>query len=100
MVVNHDGMIYKCPAFIGCDGLEIGDLKTGVRDYSESYRMDIWKNDECLDCAYLPLCFGGCRFLKMMQSGAIDGVECRRDYLNASLESFLLQDLTYLNKAG
>jgi uncharacterized protein len=100
MVVNHDGTLYKCPAFIGCTGLDVGDLKTGLKDFRESHNLDVWKKDMCLDCAYLPLCFGGCRFLKLLQDGAMDDVECRKDFLDATLETFLLQDLKYAPKAG
>ena len=100
LVVNHDGTLYKCPAFIGYPDLEVGDLKTGLKDFSESHNLDVWKKDMCLDCAYLPLCFGGCRFLKLLQDGAMDDVECRKDFLDATLETFLLQDLKYAPKAG
>ena len=58
-VVNFDGTMYKCPAFIGHDEYVIGDLTTGVRDYRETHKLDIWKNEECVGCAYLPFCFGG-----------------------------------------
>jgi uncharacterized protein len=100
MVVNHDGTLYKCPAFIGCEGLDVGDLRTGIKDFHDSHNLDVWKKDECLDCAYLPLCFGGCRFLKLLRDGAIDDVECRGDFFDATLEIFLLQDLKYAGKTG
>lgn len=98
LVVHYDGTLYKCPAFIGQDNLAVGHLETGLRDYHESHNMDVWKTDECLDCAYLPLCFGGCRFLKLLRDGAIDGVECRRAYYDATLEDLILQDLRYSSK--
>jgi uncharacterized protein len=97
-IVNHDGNIYKCPAFIGRKDLEVGDLWNGVRDYRESHNLDVWKKDECIDCAYLPLCFGGCRFVRLLRDGAIDGVECRKAFHDATLETFLLQDLKYSRK--
>lgn len=94
-IVNHDGNIYKCPAFIGRKDLEVGDLWNGVRDYRESHNLDVWKNDECLDCAYLPLCFGGCRFVRLLRDGDMNSVECRKSFLDATLEAFLLQDIKY-----
>ena len=78
IVVNHDGAIFKCPAFLGRKGFEIGDLKSGIRDYRKSYHLDFWKKQECLDCEYLPLCFGGCRYMKLLQNGKIDGVDCSK----------------------
>lgn len=94
LVVGYDGALYKCPAFMGDEALRIGTLADGVRDYSQSHALDVWKCDECLDCPYLPLCFGGCRFLRRLRTGDMDGVDCRRVYLDAALEQILLQDLT------
>lgn len=95
LVAHYDGTLYKCPAFIGLEGLDVGHLESGIRDYRESHNMDVWKKDECLDCAYLPLCFGGCRFMTLLQKGAIEDVECRRAWFDAALEELVLQDLRY-----
>jgi uncharacterized protein len=93
MVVNYDGSLYKCPGFMGWPEFRVGTLVGGINDYSKSHNLDVWKNDECLDCAYLPLCFGGCRFMRKLRTGAIDGVDCRRDLLDVTLERIVLQDL-------
>ena len=93
LVVGYDGSLYKCPVFMGQEELRVGSLAEGVGDYSQSHNLDLWKNDECLDCAYLPLCFGGCRFFRKLQTGAMDGVDCRRAMLDASLETIVRQDL-------
>jgi uncharacterized protein len=92
-VVNYDGAIYKCPALIGRDDFAVGDLASGIGDYRESHNLDLWKNEECLDCAYLPICYGGCRFLKLLRDGRIDGVDCRKAYLDATLETYIRQEL-------
>jgi len=93
LVINWDGSLYKCPAFMGWDDLRIGTLVNGICSYDESHNMDVWKVDRCLDCSYLPLCFGGCRFLRRLRTGAIDGVDCRKEYLDAALEQIILQDI-------
>jgi len=95
IVVNYDGAIFKCPGFLGRKGFEIGDLKSGIRDYRKSYNLDSWKKEECLDCEYLPLCFGGCRYMRLVEKGKIDGVECRKPYLDATLEAFIRQEIRY-----
>ena len=92
-MIGYDGGIYKCPVLMGQDEFQVGTLADGVNDYTQSHNLNVWKNDECLDCAYLPLCFGGCRFLRKLQTGAIDGVNCRRDLLDATLEKIVRQDL-------
>jgi len=95
LVINYDGSIYKCPAFMSHDSLRIGTLKDGVGDYRASHNMDVWKKDECLDCAYLPICFGGCRQMTLLRTDAIEEVDCRKAFYDASLEPSLRQDLKY-----
>ena len=98
MVVNWDGALYKCPVFMGWPELSIGSLAEGVKDYSASHNLGLWNSDECLDCAYLPLCFGGCRFVSKLKNGAIDRVDCRRNVFDATLEEMVLQDMRSKNK--
>lgn len=93
VVVNYDGSLYKCPVFMGQEEMRVGTLAGGISDYRQSHNLDVWKNDECLECAYLPLCFGGCRFFNKLKTGSIDGVDCRRAMLDASLETIIRQDL-------
>ena len=95
ILVNYDGSIYKCPGLIGREAYKIGDIKTGVKDYLKSHNLDNWKNEECLDCAYLPLCFGGCRYMKLVRDGNMDGVDCRKPYFDACLETLVKQDIRY-----
>jgi len=94
--VNWDGGIYKCPAFAGRQGFQAGDLKSGVWNASDPYHVGLWgKNQACMDCAYLPMCFGGCRFLKFVRDGRIDEVDCKKPYLDAALEGLILQEVRY-----
>lgn len=101
IVINFEGTLYKCPALLGKKNFAVGNLKTEIRDYRKSYKLDFWKKQECLDCAYLPLCFGGCRYMKLLQKGKIDDVDCRKPYLDATLETFIKQEIKYgLKTAG
>ena len=93
LVVAWDGALYKCPAFMGWPDLKIGTLADGIVDYRQSHNLDVWKNEECLACPYLPLCFGGCRFLRRLRSGAIDGTDCRKEYLDTALERIIRQNI-------
>jgi uncharacterized protein len=90
--------LYKCPAFLGWDGYSVGSLAEGVSDYRESYRMDAWKRDECLECTYLPLCFGGCRYEALLRDPSADALNCRRELFDATLERLVRQDLRYIHK--
>ncbi len=91
-VVAWDGSLFKCPAFMGWEDLRVGSLSEGVGEYRTSHNLDVWKNPECLECGYLPLCFGGCRFLRRLQTGAIDGVDCRKEFFDHALERIIRQD--------
>ena len=94
-VVNYDGTLYKCPAFIGKKEFAVGSLETGVGDYAAAHKLGIYKNPECAACEYLPLCFGGCRYMAYVREGNLDKLDCKRAYLDASLERLIKQDIKY-----
>jgi uncharacterized protein len=71
-------------------------VKSGVIDNGSMYNLDNWKIEECLSCKYLPLCFGGCRYMKYVRDGNLSGVDCKRPYYEACLEALVKQDLRYL----
>lgn len=96
-VVNFDGKLYKCPAFAGYEKFAIGDVNGEPRNYDSIYRLGHWKNEECLDCVYLPLCFGGCRYISFLKEGAINTVDCRRPYFDAALETLVNQEIEFPN---
>ncbi|MDP3110950.1 MAG: geopeptide radical SAM maturase [Thermodesulfovibrionales bacterium] len=98
IIVNYDGAMYKCSGLIGRKEFCAGDLQSGIKDYRLSHKLDNWKNEECLDCAYLPLCFGGCKYMKLLRDGNMNGVDCKKPYLDATLEAAVRQDIRY--KAG
>ena len=83
LIVNYDGAICRCPGLIGREEFKSGDIFSGIKDLSPS--QSNWKNEECLDCAYLPLCFGGCRYMKFVRDGNMDGVDCKKPYYDACL---------------
>lgn len=94
LVVGFDGSLYKCPTFMGWSDMCVGSLLDGVQDYDVSHAVRLWQDQECLECAYLPLCFGGCRYLQRLKTGLVTEKECRRALLNRTLEEVLRQDLT------
>jgi uncharacterized protein len=91
--VHYNGDIYKCPNFLSNPQFIIGNLKDGIKDYSESHKLGIWKNERCFNCEYLPLCFGGCRFFSLIRDGHIDNIDCWKEYYDINLETLVKQDL-------
>lgn len=94
-VINYDGSIYKCPGLIGREEFKVGDVESGIKDFSKSHNVNLWKNETCLNCEYLPLCFGGCRYMKLLRDGNIEGVDCKKQYLDTTLETFIMQNIKY-----
>lgn len=94
-VVNYNGDIYKCPGFLGHEQFIVGNIRNEVNDYSDMYQLDNWKKDPCMGCAYLPMCFGGCRYATFLRNGRIDAIDCKKPYLDAQLETLVKQDIQY-----
>ncbi|MFA6500057.1 MAG: SPASM domain-containing protein, partial [Desulfurivibrionaceae bacterium] len=95
--VDHDGAIYKCVTLIGHPEFACGDIWHGMNQrWQEKYCVDHWQGEErCRECAYLPLCFGGCRAMAFQREGSMAGVDCQKKLLAATLTKMLLQDLKY-----
>jgi uncharacterized protein len=93
--VDHDGTIYKCVTLIGHRGLACGDIRHGMgEDWQQTWCLDHWKKEpQCSECAYLPLCFGGCRAMAFQRNGHMAQVDCQRSMFDAILEPMIQQDL-------
>jgi uncharacterized protein len=94
-VVNFDGAIYKCPGFVGKDGFAVGDIRNGFKKQISPYKPGMWKNEECITCVYLPLCFGGCRYLTFVRDGDVNALDCQKTFLDATLETMIMQEIKY-----
>ncbi|OGQ97672.1 MAG: putative geopeptide radical SAM maturase [Deltaproteobacteria bacterium RIFOXYD12_FULL_57_12] len=92
MTVDHDGQRYKCPSLIGHAGYAAGNISQGLSE-ANGCRPQHWRQEEkCRACAYLPLCFGGCRYLQLQRNGTMDGVDCQQPFLDRALETLVRQD--------
>ncbi len=95
-IVNYNGELYKCPGFVGKEGFSIGNVASGIRDYTDQYRVGFWKKDPaCEDCEYLPLCFGGCRYLSLVRDDTLGRPDCKKDFYDNCLEGLLKQEIEY-----
>jgi len=96
LTIHYDGTLFKCLSMIGHKEYACGDIWSGMKDYRQQYHLDHWqKEQKCRECVYLPLCFGGCRFMAFQRDGHMAGVDCRKAFLDATLQAMLLQDLRY-----
>ncbi len=95
--VNFDGSLYKCVTWIGHQQYKIGDLRQGVtEDYRHSHHLLHWQREpRCRQCPYLPLCFGGCRYMAFQRDGHMATVDCKKPFFDATLPEMLRQELRY-----
>ncbi|MBC8207549.1 MAG: geopeptide radical SAM maturase [Desulfobulbaceae bacterium] len=93
--VHFDGSLYKCVTWIGNEAYKIGDIWNGADDsYLHTHHVGHWKkNEECRACIYLPLCFGGCRFMAHQRNGHMAEVDCQKDFFASTLEHLIKQDI-------
>lgn len=83
------GYIYKCPAFVGTEGMSIGHVDNEQLNelYNKILNLKPW--EECLECEYLPLCTGGCRYRNFVDTKEFNNKRyCRKDYLSGTLEGY------------
>ncbi|MFA7346242.1 MAG: geopeptide radical SAM maturase [Desulfurivibrionaceae bacterium] len=95
--VNYDGTLYKCITWVGHEQFKIGDVWQGINErYRETHHLGHWQREEkCRECEYLPLCFGGCRYMAYQREGSMAQVDCRKPFFDAILKKMLMQDLKY-----
>jgi len=92
--VHYNGDLYKCVALIGHEQFRVGNITTGVAGELVAYHPCHWQKEEkCRLCVYLPLCFGGCRYMEYQRSGNMAKVDCMKEYYDRVLPVMLMQDV-------
>jgi uncharacterized protein len=89
VVIDPLGTIYTCPAFVGRDGFQAGDIYHS--ELSERHRelMNIEMPDECFKCAYMPVCSGGCKHVAYVRYGDMSKPICEKQYLEKAIAETL-----------
>ena len=81
VVIDPLGRIYTCPAFVGREGFQTGDIYHQQLFDRHREFMDIEIPDDCFRCAYMPLCSGGCKHMAYIKYGDLHRTVCGKDYL-------------------
>jgi uncharacterized protein len=79
--IGPDGSLYACPGFTGEKALSTGHISGHTDAWRESNKrkfdtLDPWK--ECGDCAFLPVCAGGCLTASYSQLGDVNTPTCHK----------------------
>ncbi|MCL7488306.1 MAG: geopeptide radical SAM maturase [Desulfobulbaceae bacterium] len=95
-VINHDGSLDKCVAMIGHGAYAAGNVWSGFTASNKVYHPGRWQErQECRECAYLPLCFGGCRHMDFQRTGTMNTINCMKTYFDRTLEETVRQDACF-----
>src|SRR5262245_20315187 len=88
--IGPDGSLYACPGFTGQLALSTGHIDDRHDSWRESAyerftRLSPWK--ECGDCAYIPVCAGGCVAASYSQLGDMNTPTCHKQSFDSALVS-------------
>jgi len=79
--IGPDGSLYACPGFTGDKTLSTGHIDDRREAWRESARarferLHPW--DECGDCAFIPVCAGGCLVASHNELGDMNLPTCHK----------------------
>jgi uncharacterized protein len=92
-LLEPDGSLRSCISAFGMDSFSTGHVKTGyIHDSQSMIRgMRIKDLKTCVEknCAFLPMCGGGCPYEKELTTGKVNGLLCRHSYFKSALPVFV-----------
>jgi uncharacterized protein len=88
--IGPDGSLYGCPGFTGERGLSTGHIDGRAESWRETNRdrfdhLHPW--DDCGDCAFIPVCAGGCLVASHTQLGDMNAPTCHKSSFESALIS-------------
>jgi uncharacterized protein len=92
--IGPDGSLYACPGFTGEKALSTGHIDDRRESWRETarerfLRLSPWK--ECGDCAYIPVCAGGCVVNSHTTFGDMNTPTCHKRAFDSALNSLAHQ---------
>ncbi len=92
VTIGIDGNIYKCIAFLGLKGTEIGHVtEQGFNEVGETMlkASQPFANEKCSKCPFPPICGGGCRADAYNTTGSFKNISCQQDYFKKTIREEL-----------
>ena len=88
--IGPDGSLYACPGFTGEQALSTGHIDGRQERWREAARerfdaIGAWKN--CGDCAFIPVCAGGCSTASHTELGDMNTPTCHKRSFESALIS-------------
>jgi uncharacterized protein len=93
--IDPDGVIYKCPGFLGHPEWSIGHVTRGLEQAIYDRMIRATPQSSCEGCGHRPKCGGGCLAIEWLKTGKPEGVNCDKPYFErvqdeAVVRGFLL----------
>jgi uncharacterized protein len=82
MAVTPQGSIYPCTPFFGQERFLLGNISYSTL-LEKWFRLPDNLPHKCLDCAYVPVCCGGCRFVSSRHHGDASKVACEKPFFDS-----------------
>jgi uncharacterized protein len=91
--IGPDGSIYACPGFTGELAQAIGHIDAARRGFEQAAarfeELAAWK--ACQDCAFIPVCAGGCSTAAHAELGDFSRPNCHKPSFEAGVVSLAAQ---------
>ena len=86
--IGPDGALYACPGFTGDAKMSTGHIDGRLEAWRETAasrfdQLAAWK--QCDDCAFIPVCAGGCTVAAHTELGDLDAPNCHKPSFEAGL---------------
>jgi uncharacterized protein len=100
--IGPDGSLYACPGFTGEKSQSVGHIdgrQDGARARAASAfeRLAAWK--ECQDCAFIPVCAGGCTVAAHAEYGDVNKPNCHKRSFEEGVASLAREAVEQLRPA-
>ena len=88
--ISPDGSLYACPGFAGDANQAVGHIDGRVEPAraqaaSRFAALAAWQ--ECRDCAFIPVCAGGCTVAAYNELGSVNKPNCHKTAIEAGVVS-------------
>lgn len=89
---DPQGVIYKCPGFLGHPEWGIGQVASGLNHEFHERLLRSTPQSSCTGCSHRPNCGGGCLADKWLKTGTPEGVDCNRQYFEQIKEEAVVRN--------
>lgn len=94
VIVDPLGAIYRCPALVGRREFQVGTIDNPNFNslYTKMMTMDMWKDEDCYECQFAPMCAGGCRYLTYIRTDNFFKADCEKPFFQKGSSEFIKLD--------